>query len=90
MLIGYSIGARQDSDQYIEAYRGRFHRLNTVIITEDEYVVGSLVIDLIDAQSGEILWSGSAKRDFHSKPGERLPAIIDDAVTAILAELPAK
>ena len=90
MLIGYTIGARQDSDQYVEAYRGRFHRLNTVVITEDDYVEGSLVIDLIDAQSGELLWSGSAKRDFHSKPGERLPAIIDDAVSAILASLPSK
>ncbi|TNE30702.1 MAG: DUF4136 domain-containing protein [Alphaproteobacteria bacterium] len=90
LLIGYSIGTREESDQYVEYYRSRFGRAFLVTSEIDSYVEGSLVIDLIDARSGDIVWSGWASRNFRSNPGDRLEGIVEDAVGAILGKLPQK
>lgn|GEM_PF-6268532 len=90
LLIGYSIGAREESDQYIEAYRGRFGQINHISTREDNYIEGSLVIDLIDAESGQVVWSGWVERDIRSPLRDRRSEVISEAVRAIVTELPAR
>jgi len=51
------------------------------------YPLGSLVIDVLDAKSGKLIWRGVGRRVFHPEqtPEERKDRI-DDAVASVIDE----
>lgn len=55
----------------------------------DQYEEGTLLLDILDAEGGDLLWRGSASaRVSESSSPEEREKRIQDAVAAILAEFP--
>ncbi len=55
----------------------------------DEYTEGTLVVDIVDAKSNELVWRGSGQGEVRERadPDERTRRI-NDAIAKILAEFP--
>ena len=59
-------------------------------MTADGYMPGTLVVDVVDGESGELIWRGWADRAlaFAPEDPEELPAFIDDTVRKIMRTFP--
>lgn len=71
-----------------ELFRYR-RRMYVVTRTDVEaYDVGSLVLDITDGTSGDLLWRGGAQADLHSENRDYREAKLREGVKALIAELP--
>lgn len=59
-------------------------------MTADGYMPGTLVVDVVDGESGDLIWRGWADRALAFAPEdlEELPAFIDDTLRKIMATFP--
>ena len=59
-------------------------------MTADGYMPGTLVVDVVDGESGELIWRGWADRALAFAPEdlEELPAFVDDTVRKIMRTFP--
>ena len=56
-----------------------------------EYLRGTLVLDITDARTGELIWRGWASKSLHSDPRpEKVRMYVDEAVAEMLADFPPK
>ena len=56
-----------------------------------EYLRGTLVLDITDARTGEVIWRGWASKSLHSDPRpEKVRMYVDEAVAEMLADFPRK
>jgi hypothetical protein len=56
-----------------------------------EYLRGTLVLDITDVRTGEVIWVGWASKSLHSDPRpEKVRMYVDEAVTKMLADFPSK
>ena len=54
-----------------------------------EYVEGTLVIDVVDAQTDEVIWRGWSNKDLGRNPKpDKIGAYVTEAVVKILADFP--
>lgn len=59
-------------------------------MTAEGFMPGTLVVDIVDGESSELIWRGWADRALAFAPEDReeLPAFIDDTVRKIMATFP--
>ncbi|MCH7716187.1 MAG: DUF4136 domain-containing protein [Gemmatimonadetes bacterium] len=56
-----------------------------------EYLRGTLVLDITDARTGELIWRGWASKSLHLDPRpEKVRMYVDEAVAEMLADFPPK
>ena len=56
-----------------------------------EYLRGTLVLDITDARTGEVIWRGWASKSLHLDPRpEKVRMYVDKAVAEMLADFPPK
>ncbi len=56
-----------------------------------EYLRGTLVLDITDVRTGELIWRGWASKSLHSDPRpEKVRMYVDEAVAEMLADFPPK
>ncbi len=56
-----------------------------------EYLRGTLVLDITDVRTGEVIWRGWASKSLHSDPRpEKVRMYVDEAVAEMLADFPRK
>ncbi len=54
-----------------------------------EYLRGTLVLDITDVRTGEVIWRGWASKSLHSDPRpEKVRMYVDEAVAEMLADFP--
>lgn len=69
--------------RYYGYYPGYLHTYTEV--TSYDYKVGTLVIDLVDAKSNELMWYGAGSKALAENP-RHIEEVINDAVTKIFYE----
>ncbi len=56
-----------------------------------EYLRGTLVLDITDVRTGEVIWRGWASKSLHLDPSpEKVRMYVDEAVAEMLADFPPK
>ncbi len=56
-----------------------------------EYLRGTLVLDITDVRTGEVIWRGWASKSLHSDPRpEKVRMYVDESVAEMLADFPLK
>ncbi len=56
-----------------------------------EYLRGTLVLDITDVRTGELIWRGWASKSLHSDPRpEKVRMYVDEAVAEMLEDFPSK
>lgn len=92
----YSIATRLESDPVSTGFGfgvGSYRRFGGIGVSTHpdirQYEVGTLVIDMYDEQSGELLWRGrgSDRHDDHATPQETTE-MVNKLVEAVLAQFP--
>ena len=85
-LIAYHANVRDKIDVDTYGYRyGRYGRRIGTYTTVRQYQQGTLVIDLVDANSKELFWRGWAKGEVNDAVSKEK---IDDTVAKILDKYP--
>ena len=89
MLIAVHTGVQDKVDVERHGYRyGRWGRRVGTYTTVERYKEGSIVVDVVDAKSKEMVWRGVAK-DVLSKAESRLE-YVDESMKALFKEYPPK
>ena len=86
LIVNFRLGAEVERD--VDTYRvGRIGRRRTRVVV-DKYAEGTLVIDLRERQSGELVWRGI----YDDKEGDftKLARKLDDDVKKLFEEYPPK
>lgn len=86
-----ALEGKLDVETFYDYYPYARRRGFVVSRTESrEYDQGTLVLDLIDGASGEVVWRGSAQAELHSQTREYRRQKLEEAVRAILDRLAAE
>ena len=93
-FVGYYLSLEQKLDVYtIDNYygRGRYGRWGAASFEThvNQYDEGTLVIDIVDAEAGRLVWRGSGSRRISKSPTpQKSTQRVNEAVEAILARFP--
>ncbi|HED35626.1 MAG TPA: DUF4136 domain-containing protein [Gammaproteobacteria bacterium] len=81
VLIGYALGVNMSNVEYKENPDKSFKTLEAA-------PKGALVILMVDAQTGVVIWASSAKADIQGNKGDNAKSRLKYAVETMLASLP--
>jgi hypothetical protein len=91
-LVGYHIDLEGKLDvDTIDSYYGYGYRAWQTETYVRQYVEGTLILDVVDAESNDLVWRGQAQAEVDAQPDpEARTARINEAVRQILAKFPPK
>jgi uncharacterized protein involved in high-affinity Fe2+ transport len=81
VLIGYALGVNMSNVEYKENPDKSFKTLEAA-------PKGALVILMVDAQTGVVIWASSAKADIQGNKGDNAKSRLKYAVESMIASLP--
>lgn len=81
VLIGYALGLNMTNIEYKENKDKTFKTLEAA-------PKGALVILMVDAETGVVIWASSAKADIQGNTGEKAKSRLAFAVKSMLGSLP--
>lgn len=90
VLIDYHVSLKDKVEVHnLPSYWGRRYRYGSHITYVDEYKEGTIIIDVLDAKSEELIWRGIAISKMDEEPDPRdLEKAINKAVKKMFENLP--